>query len=199
MAVDREKAIQQLSEVKVKGNDDGLIPAFGVLVQFMPASLWNAFTEKMLMVAEQHPEKRQEIEDGLELAAAECGYHTGWGIINSNEFKSIIGPMIEKEPEDILYGAFAVLAGWGWGDAEITELSPGHRMTVEVHNYYESEVSKTFKTTRPLAFMLRGICRAFMDIAYGAPYPNGLGTFTCEQTKAKELGDRVGEFVVTRK
>ena len=84
MAIDRKKAIHDLSQIKVKGNEEGLIPAFGVLIQFLPANFWNTFTEKMLMsVDDKHLE---EVEKGLERAAGECGYHTGWGIINSEEF-----------------------------------------------------------------------------------------------------------------
>lgn len=199
MAIDREKAIEQLSQIKVKGNSDGLIPSFGVLVQFMPTNFWNTFSEKMLKIAEHDSEQLAEIEEGFERAAAECGYHTGWGIINSEEFKAIIMPMVEKQPEDILHGAFAVLAAWGWGDTEIIELIPNTRMTVRAYGYYEAEISDTHNTTRPLAYMLKGICRAFMDIAYGSPYPDGLNTFVCKQVKAIELGDAVGEFVVTKR
>jgi len=198
MAIDRAAAIEQLARVKVKGNADGLIPAFGVLIQFMPTNFWNTFSEKMLKAATHDDEKLQQVEIGLERAAAECGYHTGWGIINSEEFNAIIGPMVENAPEDVLHGAFAVLSAWGWADSEIVELIPGNRMTVRAYGYYESEISDTFKTTRPLAFMLKGICRAFMDIAYGEPYPKGLNTFTCTQVKAIELGDPHGEFLVQK-
>ncbi len=37
-----------------------------------------------------------------------------------------------------------------------------------------------------------------MDIAYGDPYPNGYGKFTCVQTKGIEMGDPYGEFIVTK-
>lgn len=198
MAIDRQKAIEQLSQIKVKGNSDGLIPAFGVLVQFMPTNFWNTFSEKMLKAAMGDRKKIETIEAGLELAAAECGYHTGWGIINSEEFQSIVGPMIQKKPEDVLHGAFAVLTAWGWADAEIAELVPGQRMVIRSKGYYEAEIRDTFRSDRPLAFMLKGICRAFMDIAYGEAYPKGLGTFSCKQTKALELGDDYGEFVITK-
>ena len=52
-------------------------------------------------------------EDLLVNAAHECGYHTGYGIITSEEWKAVVQPMIEKVPEDILYGAFAVFTAWG--------------------------------------------------------------------------------------
>ena len=118
MAIDREKAIKDLSQIKVKGNEEGLIPAFGVLVQFLPANFWNTFTEKMLDAAgDKH---QASVETGLEQAAAECGYHTGWGIINSDEFNAIVGPMIEKMPEDVLHGAYAVYPPGGGPNARLS-------------------------------------------------------------------------------
>jgi hypothetical protein len=197
MSIDRITAIKQLSRIKVRGDEDGLIDAFGVLVNFLPANFWNSFTEKLLKSAGKT--HYREVEAGLYRAANECGYHTGWGIINSEEFKSIIGPMIEKMPEDVLHGAFAVLTAWGWAETEITELIPGERMTVRVKKYYESEIMETYKLEQPGAFMVTGICAAFMDLAYGSPYPEGLGTFKCEQRKGIEIGDPFGEFIVTRK
>ncbi len=195
MAIDRAKAVELLSQIKVKGDQEGMIHAFGVLIQFLPTNFWNSFSEKMLKHA---GDKLNIIETQLELAGADCGYHTGWGIINSQEFKSVVGPMIQKAPEDILHGAFAVLTAWGWADSEIISLTPGERMVIRANGYYEAEIRDTFVPERPVAFMLKGICRAFMDLGYGKPYPDGFGTFRCEQTKAIELGDPYGEFVVTR-
>jgi hypothetical protein len=37
-----------------------------------------------------------------------------------------------------------------------------------------------------------------MDLAYGAQFPDGLGSYACRQTLALELGDAYGEFIVTR-
>lgn len=195
MAVDRNKAIQALSKIKVRGNNEGMIPAFGVLVQFLPTNFWNTFSEQLLKLGGE--ERYSEIEAGLIRAAAECGYHTGWGIINSEEFKSIVGPMIEKQPEDVLHGAYAVFTAWGWANSEIVELIPGKRKVVRAYQYYESEIYDTFKVQKPCAYMIQGVAAAFMDIAYGQTYPNGLNTFKCQQTKGIEVGDEYGEFVVT--
>ncbi|MBW1782135.1 MAG: hypothetical protein JRL30_15525 [Deltaproteobacteria bacterium] len=53
--------------------------------------------------------------------------------------------------------------------------------------------------SRPCSYMIQGVSAAFMDIAYGdKPYPDGMGTFKCEQTKGIEIGDDYGEFLVTR-
>ncbi len=195
MAIDRKHAIELLSQIKVKGNDDGMIPAFGVLVQFLPANFWNTFAEKMLKAASKSD--FESVEKGLERAAGECGYHTGWGIINSEEFKSIVGPMIEKMPEDVLHGAFAVFTAWGWANTEIVELKPGKKMVIHAYDYYESEIADTYEPHKPCAYMIKGVSRAFMDLGYGKAYPNGYGTFKCEQTRGIEMGHRHGEFIVT--
>lgn len=195
MAINRQKAIDLLSQIKVKGNSDGMIPAFGVLVQFLPTNFWNTFAEKMIKAAgEKH---FKAVEEGLERSAGECGYHTGWGIINSDEFKSVIGPMIEKAPEDVLHGAYAVFTAWGWANAEIVELVPLQKMVIHAYDYYESDIADTLHLKNPCAYMIKGVSRAFMDLGYGKPYPNGYGTYKCEQTRGIETGHKYGEFVVT--
>ena len=197
MAIDREKAISELAQIKVKGNDEGLIPAFGVLIQFLPANFWNTFTEKILDAAGD--KYCTEVEVGLERAAAECGYHTGWGIINSEEFKAIIGPMIEKTPDDVLHGAYAVFSAWGWAKCEIIELIPGQKKVLRAYEYYEAKIAETHQVNNYCAYMIKGVSRAFMDIAYGGKYPQGFDKFKCRQVKGIEKGDTYGEFVITRK
>ncbi len=192
MAIDRNKAITDLSKIKASGNSEGLIPAYGVLVQKLPGNFWNGFSEKILEAAGD--DLYDEAGGLLENAAAECGYHTGYGIVTSEEFNSVVGPMIEKQPEDVLHGAYAVFTAWGWAKSEIVELIPNEKMVVRAYDYYESDVSNPKKH---FAHMIKGVSRAFMDIAYSDPYPKGFGKFKCEQTKGIEKGDPYGEFVVT--
>ena len=193
MSIDRGKVINDLSQLKVSGDANGLIPAFGVLVNQMPAGFWNGFSTAILKSA---GEDLSEAAEGLlENSAAECGYHTGHGIITSDEFNSVVGPMIEKKPEDVLYGAYAVFSAWGWANAEIVELVPDEKMVIRAYDYYEQDCGKT---NRGFAFMVRGVSRAFMDLAYSDAYPNGLGKFKCVQTKGIEKGDKYGEFVVSK-
>lgn len=199
MTIDRARAIEQLSQIKVKGNSEGLIPAFGVLINQLPARFWNSFSSKILKAA--GTDLYDDASGLLENAAAECGYHTGWGIINSDEFKAVVGPMINPKTqlEDTLHGAYAVFTAWGWADAEIVDLRPAEKMIIRAVDYYEADIAREAKPDRPFAYMIRGVSRAFMDLAYGdQPYPNGHGKFKCEQTKAIELGDDYGEFVVTK-
>ena len=198
MAIDKKKIISDLSKIRIKGDSNGLIEAFGVLVNQMPARFWTGFAEKLS--TKVSPEMLESVEYLLFNAAYECGYHTGYGIITSDEWNAVVAPQIEKAPEDVLYGAFAVLAAWGWGDAEIIELVPGEKMLVRAYSYYESDIVKYGSTPKKSAYMLRGISAAFMCLAYGGPYDvtgkTGLGTFLCRQTKGIECGDEYGEFEV---
>ena len=69
--INREKAIIDLSKIKIRGNNQGIIPAFGVLVQQLPAAFWNLFSIKMLQAVDS---KLYDSAAGLlENAAAECG------------------------------------------------------------------------------------------------------------------------------
>ncbi len=196
MAIDRKKIIELMSEVKAQGNDDGLIPAFNVLVNALPAAMWNNFADLLInSVSEDMVEPAQYL---LMNAANECGYHTGYGIITSEEWKAVVEPMIENAPEDVLHGAFAVFTAWGWAKSEIVELVPGEKMVVRAYDYYESDIVDQGKSDLMSAYMIQGVCSAFMDLAYGNPYPDGFRTFACQQVKGIECGDDYGEFVVTK-
>lgn len=48
MAIDREKVIEQMSKISVEANEDGLIPAFNVLVNQFSARFWNQFTKRLV-------------------------------------------------------------------------------------------------------------------------------------------------------
>ncbi len=200
MAIDRKKIIESMSKIELVGNEEGLIPACNVLVNQLPTSLWNSFAEKLTMHVEE--DMLEAAETLLVNAAQECGYHTGYGIITSEEWKAIVAPMVEAVPEDILRGAYAVFSAWGWAKSEIVELIPNEKMIVRAYDYYESDVVSYGAGQKMSAYMIRGVSAAFMDLAYGGPYDptgqTGLHTFQCVQTKGIECKDDYGEFLITR-
>ncbi len=200
MAINRKKVIEDMAKIKVMASENGLIEAFGVFINQFPASFWNGFAERLTCKVD--PDLLEATEYLLVNAAHECGYHTGYGIITCQEWDAIVKPMVEKVPEDILHGAFAVFTAWGWAKAEIIEIVPGEKMIVRAYDYYESDVVRYGKSTKMSAYMIRGVCAAFMDLAYGGPYDKtgktGLHTFDCKQLKGFECGDEYGEFVVTK-
>ncbi len=200
MNIDRMQIISAMSRIEVQGNEDGLIPGFNVFVNMMPAQFWNSFAERLTRRVPS--DMLEAAEYLLTNAAHECGYHTGYGIITSNEWKAVVEPMIKQVPEDVLHGAFAVFTAWGWAKSEIVELIPGQKMVVRAYDYYEADVAAYGASSKKSAYMIRGVAAAFMDLAYGGKYDptgqTGLRTFRCEQTKGIECGDAYGEFVVTK-
>lgn len=199
MAIDRKKVIDEMSKITIIGDRDGIIQGFKVCVNVFPAFFWNGFADRLVQKVDE--DQLEAVEFLLLNAAHECGYHTGHGIITSDEWNRIAGPMVENV-EDVLHGAFAVFTAWGWAQIEIVDLIPGERMVVRAYNYYESDVVKFGKRERYSAFMLQGITAAFMDLAYGGPYDKsgktGIWTFKSTQTRGIECGDDYGEFVVTK-
>ncbi len=192
MAVQRDVVVSQLAGIEAKANDEGLIPAFNVFVNILPTSFWNTFSERLL--AAVPPSRKAQAEEGLVRCALECGYHTGYGIITSPEFKAVVEPMVTEGAKDILRGAYAVFTAWGWAKSGIVQIKEGERMVVRAFDYYEADG----KPGDHRAFMIRGVSSAFFDLAYGKSYPEGMGTFTCRQTKGIEAGDQFGEFEITR-
>jgi hypothetical protein len=199
MGVDRKRVIDAMSRIRATANEDGIIPSFGVFVNQLPVTFWNTFSERL--TRQVGPDLLEAAEFLLVNAATECGYHTGHGIMASEEWKAVVAPMVEKR-EDVLDGLFAVVTSWGWGRCEVVDLSPGERMVVRAYDYYESDVVTYGESSKKSAYMLRGVCAAFMVVAYRGEYvPGGktcLDDYECEQTRGIECGDDYGEFIVTR-
>lgn len=207
MVANFDKLVSDFSKIKIKANSDGLIPISNILIVQFPSNFYNTFSLKLLQSIINSSYKVGEFEvctdlhkyaEGLlENAAAECAYNTGCAVMNSDEFEAVMGSSIEN-PEDILYGLFAVAVSWGWGDLEIVELIPHERLVLRAHNYYEADVKESIKNSYYFAYMLQGISRAFMSIVYEHCSPSKLDAFKCEQTMGIERGDPYGEFIVVK-
>ena len=193
MTVMRDQVVKSLVQVEVKANEDGLMPGFNVLVNQLPTSFWNTVAERFMAIAP--PDRKAEMEKALVNCAYECGYHTGYGIVSSPEFQSVVMPMVTEGAKDVLRGAFAVFTAWGWAKSGVVQVRDGERMVIRAVDYYEADSGGSGLR----AYMVRGVSAAFMELAYAEPYPNGMNTFSCEQTLGREVGDPHGEFVITRK
>lgn len=199
MAINRKAIIDQMSQIEILPDENGIIEGYNVLVTQFPTAFWNSFAERL--TSRSSADLLESKEYLLYNAAHECGYHTGYGIITSDEWNAVVAPMLENVPEDVLHGAYAVFSAWGWADSEILELVPGEKMVVRAYNYYESDIVKYGASKKMSAYMIAGVSAAFMELAYAGEYdPSGalVGTYVCEQVKGIECGDSYGEFVVTK-
>jgi hypothetical protein len=193
MTVMRDTVVKSLAKLTVQGDENGLIPEYDVLVNLLPVALLNTFSERIMAAAPA--DKKAAVEEGLVRAAYECGYHTGCGIITSEIFNDVVLPMVTEGEKDILRGAYAAFTAWGWAKSGIVQLKEGEKMVIRANDYYEAESQGEGLR----AYMIRGLSQAFFELAYSDPYPDGMDTFVCQQTKGIELGDPYGEFVVTKK
>ncbi len=193
MTVMRDTVVKSLAKIQIQSDENGLIPEYEVLVNLLPVSLLNKFSERIMNAAP--PEKKAQVEAGLVRAAYECGYHTGCGIITSDIFSDVVIPMVTDGEIDVLRGAYAAFTAWGWAKAGIVQVKEGEKMVVRAFDYYEADEGGNGLR----AYMLRGLSQAFFELAYADAYPDGMDTFVCNQTKGLEVGDAYGEFVVTKK
>lgn len=193
MTVMRDTVVKSLAKIQIQSDENGLIPEYEVLVNLLPVSLLNKFSERIMNAAP--PEKKDQVEAGLVRAAYECGYHTGCGIITSDIFSDVVIPMVTDGEIDVLRGAYAAFTAWGWAKAGIVQVKEGEKMVVRAFDYYEADEGGNGLR----AYMLRGLSQAFFELAYADAYPDGMDTFVCNQTKGLEVGDAYGEFVVTKK
>ncbi|HOI15748.1 MAG TPA: hypothetical protein PK036_05350 [Geobacteraceae bacterium] len=193
MTVMRDTVVKSLAKITVQGDENGLIPEYEVLVNLLPVKLLNTFSERIMAAAP--PDKKAKVEEGLVRAAYECGYHTGCGIITSDIFNDVVLPMVTEGEKDILRGAYAAFTAWGWAKSGIVQLKEGEKMVIRAFDYYEADSGGEGLR----GYMLRGLSQAFFDLAYAEPYPDGMDTYICRQSKGIEVGDPYGEFIVTKK
>ena len=192
MTVQRDAIVKRLAGLNHQSHD-GIIPAYGVLMSVLPTAFWNNFCRRLIEAVP--PEKRSDVDQGLADGYNDCSYHTGQGVVTSKEFKAVVEPMVTEGAKDVLRGAFAVLTATGSAKAGIVQNKEGERMVIRAEHYYQGDGDPG-----PMrAYLLRGACAAFYSVVYGAPYPDGLGAYTCEQVAGVECGDPFGEFVVTKK
>jgi hypothetical protein len=175
----------------------GIIPLFGVYLSLFFVQYYNRLSYDF----EKKMGKRQETKAMTLLieAAQECGYATFQGIRNSWEWDEIVGPMIESK-EDQIFGFTAVAVAFGWGDLEVKKLVPQEKLLIQVSDSYEATgyIQMHGSANSGKCYMLRGVAGAFMDLLYGADYPDGLFAFSAEEPLCRAKGDQYCEFVARR-
>jgi hypothetical protein len=197
MAIDGNKIIHAVMEGSRIRESKGILPLFGVYLSLFSGHYYNRLSfdfENRL-----GPSRAAEAESLLIRAAQECGYATFQGVRNSWEWDQIVAPMIEKK-EDQIHGFAAVAVAFGWGDLQLAELVPGEKLVIRASDSYEAGgYLAGYGTARSgKCYMLRGVAGAFMDLIYGAAYPDGCFTFLAEEPFCRAKGDPYCEFVARK-
>ncbi|MBA2543909.1 MAG: hypothetical protein H0V17_29975 [Deltaproteobacteria bacterium] len=165
--IDGEKIVSALVDMPIHGNNEGLIPAFGVYLANTPADFYNLvcirFVEEMTAKGLGRNAQRLLVSD-----AETCAMNTFRGIMSSPEWDGLVGPMIKDTP-DKLYGIVAVSNALGWGNWYVTSHDQQEALRIESVTGYEALGFRELRgaATDPQCFMLRGVAAGIMALVYG--------------------------------
>lgn len=195
MAIDGTKIIHAVMEGSQIRESKGIIPLFGVYLSLFSAQYYNTLSYEF----EQMLGKDADASSLLIAAAQECGYATFQGIRNSWEWDEIVSPMIDQK-EDQIAGFAAVAVAFGWGDLEVIEIDPERELRLRVNDSYEASgyIDRYGVADSGKCYMLRGVTAAFMDLIYGADYPDGCFDFSADEPLCRAKGDPCCEFVARK-
>jgi hypothetical protein len=130
--------IDALRRMPIEGNEEGLIPAFGVYLTRHYANYYNRISyEFEHRLGQTHPSLLEPARLALIEAGHRCAFHTFGGIAESVEWEGLILPMC-RDKADWFHGIVACVNAFGWGCWRTVELVPGERAVLDVYNSYEA-------------------------------------------------------------
>jgi hypothetical protein len=213
MAIDEQKIIAAVAGLGIAGNEEGLIPAFGLYLTKHMADYYNRICFATSRRLEQTPEL---VEDGSYLlveAGHVCAFNTFGGIMQSAEWDAVVRPMLESR-EDWIRGMVAIVNTFGWGKWSVLELLPDERLCVQVDDSYEAMgwLRDYPQSTRPRCSLATGGVAGLMNLLYvgditrgptlsDAYYKKlfrGAARFTAQETSCRAKGDASCQFVAQR-
>lgn len=205
--------VSALASMPIAGNDQGLIPAFGVVLTRMYANYYNGISfgfEKLLGEA-----IGDETLGALLLVEAghSCAFNTFGGIMESDEWVGMIQPMCQTH-EDWVHGIVAVVNALGWGVWRVQELVPNKRLVVRIYDGYEANgyLAMYGQSKAPKSYLATGAVQGIMNLLYHIDITqrpaltpelyetsfSSAGSFTGRQTRCRAMGDDFDEFVAER-
>jgi hypothetical protein len=197
MAIDSRKIIELASGLPIASNERGIIATFGVYVVMNYNEFFYKLVSKIINMVDDTA--AQAVEQKLYNAVLECAYHTFHGARSSMEWRDLILPMIETR-EDELHALVAFTNIFGIGYIEIEELVPGERLVTVVKNAYDPGryFDEYGPQPRGRCYMFNACNASYMDLVYGAEYPNGMGTFVSEEAECRSMGHPTCRFTAER-
>lgn len=211
--IDEAGIVSALASMPIAGNDQGLIPAFGVVLTRMYANYYNGISfgfEKLLgeTIGDETLGALLLVEAGHS-----CAFNTFGGIMSSDEWAGLIQPMC-KTREDWVHGIVAAVNALGWGIWRVQELVPNKRLVIRIYNGYEANgyLSMYGKAKSPKSHLSTAGVAGIMNLLYHIDITqrpaltpelydsafSSAGSFAGHQTRCRAMGDDYDEFVAER-
>lgn len=166
MAIDERSIVQAVAGLGLGGDEEGLIPAFGLYLTLHQADYYNRISFGTARLLEQ----RGLLTDARTLlveAGHVCAFNTFGGIMLSAEWEAVVAPMIETR-EDWIRGMVAVVNALGWGRWTIERLVPGERLEIAIADAYECAgyVRDYPRTEHARCYLATGGVAGLMNLLY---------------------------------
>lgn len=207
--VDYEGVFSALTNMDIVGNEDGIIPAFGVYLTRMYANYYNRISFEFLHKIQELGEEAIDIARDLFVEAGHvCAFNTFGGIMTSAEWDALVKPSLQSK-EDWVHGMVAAVNALGWGRWQIKSLSEQEAIFV-LHDDYESCGYLAMYGTAKfnISFLAQGACAGIMNLVYignVASRPNFTeefyqhlfkteSSYKMECLSSKAMGDEVTSF-----
>lgn len=214
MAIDEKAVVAACSQLPLIGNEDGLIPAFGLYLSRHYADFYNLSSfAAVRQVEAQQPAALAKTEQSLVEAGMLCSFYTFGGIMLSQEWEAVVMPMVATD-DDWVPGIVAVVNSLGWGKWTIEAFVPGERLEISIANSYESMgwLAHYETSTRPRCYLVQGGCAGIMNLLYQGNIRqrpsltddyfqqcfHSPGSFRCQEVSCRTMGDDLCRFIVTR-
>lgn len=190
--IDEPKIIKAVQSLGMKGNDEGLIPVFGVYLANLHSSYYNDLSfglinEVIRIVGE---EMREDTKALLVHAALACAINTLGGILRSTEWEAIVTPMVENDTDKIL-GLVAVTNALGWGNWALIELNPRKKAIFHAFTPYEANLFKEKYgiSKYDTCYMLQGVAAGMMELIFPREGRDRYYAYKAEEPKCIAKGD----------
>lgn len=212
MAIDEAAIVAAVSGLGIAGDDEGMIPAFGLYLTRHMADYYN----RISFAAARHMEGSGLEQDARALlveAGHVCAFNTFGGVMKSAEWDAVVRPMIESR-EDWLLGMAAVVNCFGWGRWKVEELRPAEHLRISVRDSYEASGWQRdyAKSESPRCYLTCGGVAGLMNLLYVGDITEGPELsedyyvqlfrrgphFVAEETMCAARGDDHCEFVARR-
>lgn len=214
MAIDERAIMEAVLGLPLSGNEEGLIPAFGLYLTKHPADYYNRSSFGLLTAfVRERPELEEDAIALLTEAGHVCSFHTFGGIMSSVEWDAVVRPMLSCR-EDWLRGMLAIVNTFGWGLYHIESLIPSEKLVLSLERSYEAVgyLESYCQARSPRCFLAQGGGAGLMNLIYQgdiltrpslteAYYEEVFGnpqSFRARETRCLAMGHERCEIIVER-
>lgn len=194
--INKQQIIDTVITLPIYGNELGLIPMFNVYLANTPQTFYSLisinYLDAMAKNGKGHIAEKSLIND-----AEFCAMNTFSGILDSDEWASLIAPMV-KEQRDKVFGLLAIANAMGWGKIFVKEHPSSDSLVLASSNGYEGygflQLRKN-KAQKGQCFMLSGVAAGLMSLIYQkGNFSDRLGIYQTSESRCMCWNDDYCEF-----